>query len=1326
MEATLLPLSEENEHYQRHPAADATGHPLSVLTMLFCAALTFGILQPEEAALRAQDWPMWGYDSAQSRATPMPLPDDLHLNWVRHLPAPRRAWPEQKDDIGKLDFDVSYSPVVMGDLVFVPSMRSDRVTAYRVDDGAEVWRRYVDGPVRLAPAAWQGRVYFVSDDGHLHCVDAETGEPRWSFKAAPNNRLVLGNNRVISMWAARGGPVVKDGTVYFAAGVWPFMGTFIFALDAQTGDVVWQNTGESTNWQSQPHGGAAAFAGISPQGYLAATEDRLVVSGGRGTPALLDRHTGEIVHLNVSAKPSGGYRIWADDLNFYNHGRSYSLEDGSPAEVPEPTNDALFDRARELADELDGKPFAALAARGRLFVTTVQGDLYCFGPEAPDRVLIHDDRADGAAALSRARTAVAGEPADEREAAILQQAGAGGDGYALFLGIGDGTLLQKVALRSRLHVVGVDPDREKIDLFRRRFDDAGLYGTRISLLVGRGADMKYPPYISSLIVVDDLAATGLGRQDVHDLLKPYGGKAFIGTATVVTRDGPLPGAGQWTHQYADAARTGVSADDRVRLPLGVLWYGSVSNEHVLPRHAVGPRPQVAGGRLVILGVECISARDIYTGRELWVREFAGIGHPFTDLELEYRWSRGSGVYMTNIPGASYIGSPYVTLPDSIYMRHRGRILRLDPATGETLAEFAVYPEGTDIASNDWGPVSVYKNLLIATAEPHIFDDTKLGWMESWNATSSNKVLVMDRITGQILWSRTADLGFRHNAIVAGSGRITVIDGLSDEALKFVDRANVAPEQKSRVIAMDAEDGEVLWEVSSNVFGTYLAYSEERDILLESGSADTRSPLPDEPHSRVVARRGTTGELLWSGELAFPALIHGDRLIPRYPGTILDLLTGKPAVATYMPLLGEARDSYWKSYGCGAPNASTHLLLFRSGAAGFSDLAGHSGTGNFGGFKSGCTASMLAADGVLSAPDYTRTCTCSYQNQASLGLIHMPDADVWTALSVEPDLETVERIGINLGAPGGRRADNGTFWVPYPDTEAPSPEVDVLINTTEFDDVPVKVVHVSASAGSLPGRSVDGDPATNWQIRASRERHFGERIQYDLNVPIDLDSVDVDWAGPLETEFSIQASPDGDEWTTVLEETGMGHEGEMWTYRFEPVRAQHVRLAFGGHGDTTLDEKERQAIFTTRVARVRIGGLEFPDAYAHFMPRDVYRKHSLFVDGTDGLNWVAASGVRGIRHLELPDVNGGVNPYTVTLHFAEPDDVSPGQRVFDIFLQGNRVAENFDVAREAGGRDRAITRTFKGVRVGPSLHLALERKPGSQHPPVLSGVELVRE
>src|SRR5205809_3581112 len=106
-------------------------------------------------------------------------------------------------------------------------------------------------------------------------------------------------------------------------------------------------------------------------------------------------------------------------------------------------------------------------------------------------------------------------------------------------------------------------------------------------------------------------------------------------------------------------------------------------------------------------------------------------------------------------------------------------------------------------------------------------------------------------------------------------------------------------------------------------------------------------------------------------------------------------------------------------------ALEHLQTFRSGAAGYCDLTGDGGTGNFGGFRSGCTNNLVVAGGVLCAPDYTRTCTCSYQQQTSLALVPAADAEMWTFQGGSAEVKgRVRRVGVLLGAPGNRRDADG--------------------------------------------------------------------------------------------------------------------------------------------------------------------------------------------------------------------------------------------------------------------------------------------------------------
>jgi outer membrane protein assembly factor BamB len=241
----------------------------------------------------AADWPQFRYDSGRTAASPEQLPADLHLLWVRELPEPRPAFPIQV----RLLFDASYEPVVLGKRMFVPSMVTDTVTALDTDTGAELWRFFADGPVRFAPVTGRGKVYFVSDDGNLYCLDAENGKLRWKFSGVPSDRQdrkLLGNGRLISLWPARGGPVLAGEVIYFGAGLWPSEGVSIHALDADSGQVLWSNTDSNSIPKANMDHGIAQYAGLTPQGYLAVVNQRLVVPCGAQLPAFLDTKTGAL------------------------------------------------------------------------------------------------------------------------------------------------------------------------------------------------------------------------------------------------------------------------------------------------------------------------------------------------------------------------------------------------------------------------------------------------------------------------------------------------------------------------------------------------------------------------------------------------------------------------------------------------------------------------------------------------------------------------------------------------------------------------------------------------------------------------------------------------------------------------------------------------------------------------------------------------------------------------------------------------------------------------------------------------------------------------
>jgi outer membrane protein assembly factor BamB len=109
----------------------------------------------------------------------------------------------------------------------------------------------------------------------------------------------LGNGRLISLWPARGGPVLHNGVVYFAAGLWPAYGIFVHALDAESGQAVWSNTDSDHLPGANEDHGIDQIAGLAPQGYLAIVGDKLVVPCGAQLPALLDPATGELAPYHM-------------------------------------------------------------------------------------------------------------------------------------------------------------------------------------------------------------------------------------------------------------------------------------------------------------------------------------------------------------------------------------------------------------------------------------------------------------------------------------------------------------------------------------------------------------------------------------------------------------------------------------------------------------------------------------------------------------------------------------------------------------------------------------------------------------------------------------------------------------------------------------------------------------------------------------------------------------------------------------------------------------------------------------------------------------------
>lgn len=1392
------------------------------------------------APAQAADWPMWRHDSGHTAASPEQLSDDLHLHWTLAFEARERVWDDALNQ-DLMSYDRVFEPIVLGSQLIIGFSDSDKVAAYNLDDGEEAWRFYADGPVRFAPAGWEGRVLFCSDDGFLYCLDAANGELVWKFRGAPSAKKLLGNRRVISAWPARGGPVVEDGVVYFAASIWPFMGTFVYAIDAATGTVLWCNDGTGAQFIKQPHA-APAFAGVAPQGTLTVAGETLLVPGGRSVPAAFNRENGAFryFHLDAGGKGNGGSFVAAEGDAFYVHTRQrgvrrYEVKDGKKSDVvinePVLTGERVFTAADRphLWERLQGaelaledreadvkkavkaledarnekeKPLTDLeealqkatgehaaagdevhaltiawkesgggdkddalkAAEGRLAEAgkklqdaekklsetrdarsrPIPGELQeaidKAGGEAA-KALVHRDelqsewdvfgydgavvrgynagdelvweaRGDGRGDLIKAgnrlyaagsggivalatdadrgrdaerwRCAVEGnvlrllagngklvavtlegrimvfgegrrenpkmhaeQPAARevtdrdlaRAETIAAQANAE-SGYALCFGIDDGALLEALLAATTLHITAVDTDAGKVGEFRREFDAKGHYGKRISFHVGTPESFAAPPFIASVIVLGDsfvrTSPSGASLRAVFESVRPYGGAIWFArdsevekriaglglenaeivsglAGTFIHRQGALPGAADWSHQYGDIQNSVKSDDSRVKLPLGILWFGGNSNDDVLPRHAHGPSEQVVDGRMFIEGINSLSARDVYTGRVLWKREFQDLGtfgiyydETYKDTPLDTAYNQ------VHIPGANARGTNYVATREAIYVAIDDECHILDPATGRTTGVIALGTDATDEEDMppSWGYIGVYEDLLLAGNGYALYSDLhdlnrkqdeqtgedeekggkqkkkkrrergvpdkKRNVVPIEELSASRGLIAFDRHDGRKLWEVAARFSFLHNCIVAGNGKIFCLDKLPKSIEDKLQRRGIGDPRDYRILAIDAATGETSWERSGEGFGTWLGFSEEHDVLLQAG-AKSRDRLGDEVGKGIATYRGGTGEELWQKpEISYagPCILHDDIVLTTPDGYAdsagaFNIVDGSPHLVRN-PLTGKWEPlRITRTYGCNTPIASQNLITFRSGAAGYYDLSGLSGTGNLGGFRAGCTSNLIVANGVLNAPDYTRTCSCGYQNQTSLALIHMPDVEMWTynRFGVDAaDGEAVQRIGINFGAPGDRRAADNMLWLEFPTVGGHSPDVDIEVKGENVDYFRRHAESVQSSP-VLPWVAASGVRNMDAIVVTPRLRNSARDREYKIAVAASADDAEESFTGNMRLAGADLELVDdeGDKQVVGIRFAGLPLAS---TQRVVDARVQFTAAAAGA-GDTKL-------------------------------------------------------------------------------------------------------------------------------------------------------------
>ncbi|MEK6233376.1 MAG: PQQ-like beta-propeller repeat protein, partial [Planctomycetales bacterium] len=239
----ILPAAQSRE--KAIAALRANLASLGVISLLMFVFVPLGRAADGETA--SLDWPTYRRDNHRSGRYPRDLELPLIPLWT-HQPdhPPQEAWPgtarsdfwrkRTTPEKPRVTYDKAYHVVAAGDRVLYGTSADDQVVCLRLRTGEVLWRFFAEGPVRLAPTITGDRVLFGSDDGYVYCVSLSDGKLIWKQSAmdSPAERLP-GNGRIISKFPIRAGVLVRDGTVYFAAGLFPSQGVWYCSLALDDG-----------------------------------------------------------------------------------------------------------------------------------------------------------------------------------------------------------------------------------------------------------------------------------------------------------------------------------------------------------------------------------------------------------------------------------------------------------------------------------------------------------------------------------------------------------------------------------------------------------------------------------------------------------------------------------------------------------------------------------------------------------------------------------------------------------------------------------------------------------------------------------------------------------------------------------------------------------------------------------------------------------------------------------------------------------------------------------------------------------------------------------
>lgn len=247
---------------------------------------------PGHLALGGELNPVWKSDagtgsSSDGRPTAVPVMDDgkvYTLDAAGNVMAfsatsGGRVWRVNLTPKNEKGYEGFGGGVALGDGRIFVTTGYGTVVALNSGSGEVLWEKKTGDPIRTSPTAAGGKVFFVSSDSVLHCLNAADGSEAWTARGLPQQASLL--NSV--------SPAVAGNTV-----VVPFASGDIVAYKIANGEPAWQDS------LTRSGGGGSSLASLSDPARPAI--DRGIV--------FAVSHAGRM----IAASESTGERLWTKSV----------------------------------------------------------------------------------------------------------------------------------------------------------------------------------------------------------------------------------------------------------------------------------------------------------------------------------------------------------------------------------------------------------------------------------------------------------------------------------------------------------------------------------------------------------------------------------------------------------------------------------------------------------------------------------------------------------------------------------------------------------------------------------------------------------------------------------------------------------------------------------------------------------------------------------------------------------------------------------------------------------------------------------------------------